>query len=82
MLITDGVSDAFGSSSEIIDYLRSVPAKNPQTLADSIIEKALSLRTKKIIYTKHITHNESNHQSGQRTGLSMGSALHRVKNQG
>ena len=42
LLITDGVSDAFGSSSEIIDYLRSVPAKNPQTLADSIIEKALS----------------------------------------
>lgn len=42
LLITDGVSDAFGSSSEIIDFLRSVPAKNPQTLADSIIEKALS----------------------------------------
>ena len=42
LLVTDGVSDAFGSSSEIIDFLRSVPAQNPQTLADSIIEKALS----------------------------------------
>lgn len=43
LLITDGISDAFGSSSEIIDYLRSLPAKNPQTLADSILEKAKQL---------------------------------------
>ncbi len=43
LLLTDGISDAFGSSGDIIDYLRSVPAKNPQSLADSILEKALSL---------------------------------------
>ncbi len=41
VLVTDGVSDAFGSSSEVIDYLRSVPAKNPQTLADGLLSKAV-----------------------------------------
>ncbi|MBQ3596719.1 MAG: SpoIIE family protein phosphatase [Clostridia bacterium] len=43
VLITDGISDAFGSSGEIIDYLRSVPARNPQTLTDGLLAKALSL---------------------------------------
>ncbi len=43
VLITDGISDAFGSSGEIIDFLRSATAKNPQTLADEILQKALSL---------------------------------------
>lgn len=43
VLITDGISDAFGSSGEIIDFLRTVPAKNPQTLADEILQKALTL---------------------------------------
>ncbi|MBQ8197484.1 MAG: SpoIIE family protein phosphatase [Clostridia bacterium] len=43
LLVTDGISDAFGSSGDIIDYLRTVPAKNPQTLADDILKKALSL---------------------------------------
>ena len=43
ILITDGISDAFGSSGEIIDFLRSVPAKNPQTLADELLHKALDL---------------------------------------
>ena len=43
LLVTDGVSDAFGSSGEIIDFIRSVPALNPQTLADSIVAKAIEL---------------------------------------
>ena len=43
LLVTDGISDAFGESSAIIDYLRSVPALNPQSLADGILEKALEL---------------------------------------
>ncbi len=43
LFLSDGVSDAFGSSSEIIDFLRSVPALNPQTLADGIMEKALKI---------------------------------------
>ena len=43
LLLTDGVSDAFGSSGEIIDFLRTVPAKNPQTLADEILDYAVKL---------------------------------------
>ncbi len=43
VLVTDGISDAFGSSGEVIEYLRSVPAKNPQTLADSLLSHAVYL---------------------------------------
>ncbi len=43
LLITDGISDAFGSSGEVIDFLREQSAKNPQTLADDILEKAIKL---------------------------------------
>jgi len=43
VLVTDGVSDAFSSSGEVIDYLRSVSAKNPQTLADDLLAHAVRL---------------------------------------
>lgn len=43
LLLTDGISDSFGSSSEIIDFLRTIPAKNPQTLANQILDKAVSI---------------------------------------
>ncbi|MBQ8427480.1 MAG: SpoIIE family protein phosphatase [Clostridia bacterium] len=43
LLLSDGISDAFGSSGEIIDFLRTLPAKNPQTLANQVLEHALEL---------------------------------------
>ena len=43
LLMTDGVSDAFGSSGDIIDYIRLAPALNPQTFADDVLNKAISL---------------------------------------
>ena len=43
LFITDGISDAFGSSSEIIDFLQRTTAKNPQSLTDGILNKALLL---------------------------------------
>ena len=43
LLVTDGISDAFGSSGEILDFLRTQTAKNPQTLADEILKKAVAL---------------------------------------
>ena len=43
LLLTDGVSDAFGSSGDIIDFLRTLPAKNPQTLAEQLLERAINL---------------------------------------
>lgn len=43
LLLSDGISDAFGSSGEIIDFLRIQVAKNPQTLANNTLNKALEL---------------------------------------
>ncbi len=43
VLLTDGISDAFGSSGDVIDFLRSIPAKNPQTLADALLSRAIEL---------------------------------------
>ncbi len=43
VLVTDGISDAFGSSGDVIDFLRSVSAKNPQTLADQLLKRAVEL---------------------------------------
>ncbi len=42
LLVSDGISDAFGSSGEVIDYLRTLPAKNPQTLADDLLQTAIT----------------------------------------
>ena len=43
LFMTDGVSDAFGSSGDIIDYIRLAPAFNPQSLADEVLNKAIEL---------------------------------------
>lgn len=43
LLISDGISDAFGCSGDIIEYLKTVPALNPKSLSDGILEKAISL---------------------------------------
>ena len=43
LLMSDGISDAFDSSSSVIDYLRTISGKNPQTLADGILQHAIEL---------------------------------------
>lgn len=43
LCVTDGISEAFGSSSDIIEHLRTLPALNPQTLANDILNKAITL---------------------------------------
>ena len=43
LLVTDGISDAFSSSGAIIDFLREQTAKNPQTLTDDLLAKAINL---------------------------------------
>lgn len=43
LLVTDGVSDAFGGSSEMIDFIRKEPALNPQTLSDRVLGRAIEL---------------------------------------
>lgn len=43
LFVTDGISDSFGNSSAIIDFLQRQPAKNPQTLAESVLHEAVAL---------------------------------------
>ena len=42
LFVSDGISEAFGSASDLYEVLRSVPAKNPQQLADALLERALA----------------------------------------
>ena len=51
VLLSDGVTDAFGSSSEAVEFLRNAPIKNPQALAETIVEKALT-------YSSGIAHDD------------------------
>lgn len=44
IMLTDGISDAFGSSTDLLDFLRTLEGKNPQVIADEILNKALSLQ--------------------------------------
>ena len=41
VMLSDGVTDAFGSSSDFIEYLKCAPTRNPQALADDVIGEAL-----------------------------------------
>lgn len=43
ILLSDGVTDAFGSSSDVIEFLKTAPVLNPQELADSVVKRALAL---------------------------------------
>ncbi len=41
VFLSDGVADAFGSTTDLYDALRSVPMRNPQDLADALLSRAL-----------------------------------------
>lgn len=41
LMLSDGISDSFGSASDLVDYLRTVPAYNPQSLAENVLNKAI-----------------------------------------
>jgi stage II sporulation protein E len=43
VLVSDGIHDAFNSTSDIIDYLKDLTALNPQSIAESLLNKAKSL---------------------------------------
>ena len=42
LFISDGIADAFGSTTDLYDTLRTVPMHNPQQLADELLQRALS----------------------------------------
>ena len=41
LFISDGISEAFGSAADLYEQLRSIPAHNPQELADTLLDTAL-----------------------------------------
>ena len=41
LFISDGILEAFGSSADLYEALRTVPLRNPQQLADCLLEQAL-----------------------------------------
>ncbi len=41
LFLSDGIADAFGSTADLYEVLRSIPISNPQQLADSLLERAL-----------------------------------------
>ena len=43
LLVTDGVSDAFGSSTDMLSFLKTLSSINPQSLAQDLLNKALEL---------------------------------------
>ena len=42
IMSSDGITDAFGSSTDFVEFLKSAPNKNPQTLADTVLKEALN----------------------------------------
>ena len=42
LFISDGVTEAFGSSADIADFLQTLSPHNPQALADALIAEALA----------------------------------------
>ena len=43
LMVTDGISDAFGSSTDFISYIKTLKTLNPQRLVDDVVEKAVLL---------------------------------------
>lgn len=41
LFISDGISEAFGSTTDLYEALRAVPTHNPQQLADTLLQRAL-----------------------------------------
>lgn len=41
LFLSDGVTDAFGSTADLYEVLKKVPSGNPQRLVDSLMEQAL-----------------------------------------
>ncbi len=41
LFLSDGITDAFGSTADLYELLRGIPIQNPQQLADLLLERAL-----------------------------------------
>ncbi len=47
VFMSDGITNAFDSTTEMFDFFKTCPTQNPQTLADFILNKALALYNNK-----------------------------------
>ncbi len=43
LFLSDGITSAFGSSADLYETLKNIPAANPQQLADTILNQAVAL---------------------------------------
>lgn len=43
LFLSDGITDAFGSASDLYEVLRSIPYHNPQQLTDTLLETAFNI---------------------------------------
>ena len=43
VLVSDGISEAFGSEEELKTFINNSTTLNPQTLADDILDRAVDL---------------------------------------
>lgn len=43
LFLSDGITSAFGSSSDLYEALKKIPASNPQQLADTLLQQAVAL---------------------------------------
>ena len=43
LFVSDGITSAFGSTADLYETLKTVPASNPQRLADTLLDRALAL---------------------------------------
>lgn len=42
LFLSDGITDAFGSTADLFDALKTIPIGNPQCLADTLLQRAIS----------------------------------------
>ncbi len=42
IMLSDGIADSFKDDQEFVDCLKSIKTKNPQEIADQILERALA----------------------------------------
>ncbi|MBQ8291308.1 MAG: SpoIIE family protein phosphatase [Clostridia bacterium] len=42
LFLSDGVTDAFGSTTDLYEVLKTLPARNPQQLVDTLLERTLA----------------------------------------
>lgn len=42
LFLSDGITDAFGSTSDLYEILKTIPTQNPQQLADELLQRAIT----------------------------------------